>query len=1203
MNLKKIELYGFKSFADRLVIDFKSNITAIVGPNGCGKSNFADAVRWVLGEQSPSVLRCKKMSEVIFSGTTSRRSLSYCEVSLYLDNEQKLYPVDYDEVVITRKLYRNGESEYYINKNVCRLKDIIDLFRDSGIGREGYSIIGQGKIEEILSQKPEARRQIFEEAAGISRHKARKLETERKLIRTRDNISRISDILAEIESKLAPLEKEAKDASRARELKNQLKILEISHFLFQCENSSAERAKVKARLAKVVSKLEECIAEQKRLNSDYNLAMLDVANSDNYANRLRDKITDLMLAAERKAGDSRVIAERLANLTSEAETISAEIAAANARLALRQAEREEKIALFNEKNVLLIEKKRTSEELTGSFAALQADVAQQEKTLEKSREKLITDMDKLSGIDKERVKLELERDMLLDSIKEGKTSFDEKKTELDKVSGEQAKLKAELEGIVTERNTKLQEKALADKNFFDSSTELKDTLAKKSQLESLLRELNLGIKFLEDYIRDYSGYGETVRRLMSAAGENKRISSLILGTVGEVIDVPKDLQLAIEIALGGAIQNIITQTEYDASELIDFLKEKGLGRATFLPLSAVKANPINPRHQEAEDEDGAVGIASELIRTDKRFDNIMSNLLGRTLIVEDKESAIRIAKKYGYAFRIVTLDGAIFQQSGAMTGGSPPSKSTRILSRETELEELYKKRKNTTKELEILVADIQDLTAENSELERALKIIEARIHRLDIDVEGLQAKIAAVESEVLRYKSELDKLMQGSGAAYNKIEELEKHISAAVKSSTEISAEKTSADDFISETREKFIRDKERLDAVSKSATAAVMEVTAVQNELDNINRDLGIGKADISNLNIALLDLKARRITNEKGIKEAQAQIDTTVYTDEEKAELEKMKAELVALDEHKKNMQQQITNLDAAKNEASELYNKITTDKIREESALERIDIDIENLSVRVSQDYDLDYEAAKEFKNRCETPIEFDPSRAAPESLSLRRKIERIGPVNELAEEQFLSESERYQTLKERYDDLVRAEKDLLSIIAELTEEMIQKFTENFKKINDNFQEVFKELFGGGSAKLELEKEDGVNVLDAGIEIMAEPPGKKLNRISLLSGGERALTAIAILFAIIKLKPMPFSILDEVEAALDEGNATRFARYLRKFSKDTQFVVVTHRKPTMELADMLYGVTMENMGVSKLVSVKLEDALSTAEQGEGA
>lgn len=1195
MNLKKIELHGFKSFADKTEIAFESNITGIVGPNGCGKSNVADAVRWVLGEQSPGVLRCKKMQEVIFSGTTNRKSLSYCEVSLYLDNTTHRYPVDYDEVVITRKLFRNGDSEYSINRTVCRLRDIIDLFRDSGIGREGYSIIGQGKIEEILSAKPEARRQIFEEAAGISRHKARKIETERKLERTRDNLSRVQDMVQEIGSRLGPLEKEAEDAKKVKDLKKQLKLTEIMYYLYQTENSQSERGRISKRLEAVNKDKEGQEARLDALNKEYNIGMMDLANSDILSNRLRDEITDFMVRTERNRGESQLYADRLRRLQQGETEMREEKRDIERRLDEKDETLADKEKAFAEKSVLLLQKNEAYQNLEKQLEQLSLSVERQEKTIEKSNELLFENMDKITEVDKDKTKLELEKRMLLDSMGENKEAYRDAERAMKEATAVRDGLQKQWDALAEERAERVRESEAARKNYTAAAAEWTETELNRRKQAARQNELDIKIKMLEEYKRDFAGYQDVVRRLMNDAEHDGNLKRMILGTVGQVITVPKDLQLAIEVALGGNIQNIITENEYDAGKLIDHLRQRGHGRATFLPIATVRPNPLPRDAESALDEDGVVGLADDLIRYDRRFSGIFSNLLGRTVVVETKEDGMRIAKEYRYSFRIVTMDGVLFQQSGAISGGSQPGKNTRILSRESELEDLKKKQKTVAKDLELLDADLEDLARERDELEKGVKILDARVHKLDVDLEALHAKVEGVDNEVKMHREALDKLAGADGVSATRIRELEELIKSADESHEKMLTEKMDADDFLNEVKETLFKAKQERAELQDTVKSALVEVTSLQSELDGINRDIAALRLEKKVSHERLSELTARLATNDKDIRDAQIKLEQTAIKGEDKEKLDDMRAQLTKIDQHKADLNRRMAEVNEERENLNREIGLCNEKRVREESLLERLDSDIANLSVRIREDYDLDYDRAKGYlEGEDLSEFEFNPIKAQADALTLRRKIERIGPVNELAEEKFQSEKDRYDDCVTQMEDVRKAEADLLKVIEELTSEMMDKFTKSFEQINLNFQEVFRELFGGGMGKLVLEREEGQSALDAGIEIMAEPPGKKPQRMSLLSGGERALTAIAILFAIIKLNPMPFSILDEIEAALDEANASLFAQYLRKFSGDTQFIVVTHRKPTMEQADVLYGVTQQERGISKLVSVKLADAL---------
>ena len=1199
MNLKKIELHGFKSFADKTEIPFESNVTGIVGPNGCGKSNVIDAVRWVLGEQAPKTLRVTKMPDLIFNGTTNRLSLSYCEVSLYLDNEDRRYNVDFDEVVITRKLVRGGEGEYFINRQPCRLKDIIDLFRDTGIGKEGYSIIGQGKIDEILSSSPDGRRKIFEEAAGISRHKARKIETERKLERARQDMSRINDILTEVGSTLGPLEKEASDACKVKSLREKLKYLEVSLFLHQCENSSENRERLRAKLKKANEELETQTKELERLNNDYNVTMMGIENGSKYSNMIRDEITNLRVAAEKAAGDSRALAKDIEYIKKDNLEIEEGRKVNKIKLEEKAKLIEEKFNLTVEKGNELKIKEQECDEITQEYNKISYAVEQQEKAIEASNEMFVNRLSKSAEIDKDVAALELERKLLLDGLANDKDEYDDKKELFDKVTKIREDFINEKALFEKEKQEKLEEINIANVNKNNAEAEFKEMQAKKVMLQTRIQNLEFKKSLIEENINSYSDYEGSIQNLMKYAESHSDVASKIIGTLAEIITVPRDLQLAIEIALGKSVQNIITKNEHDASDLMRVLRENNLGRATFLPMTTMKYNDLSREQARALDEDGVVGVASELIRYDSQYNNIISNLLGKTVIVEDQQTALRISKKYGYSFRSITLEGDVYSPSGALTGGATAKGGAKILSRESEKEEAAKKLRQAKKDLELISADLGDREEELKELSNAVGVISSRIAKLDIDITKVDGDIARCDKELDFYQQEMKKLFAGNEGSLTRIDEIEKLLKQASKNKETIASDKVGTDDYIAELKNKFFEDKQIREVLNKQVTAVMMEVTALRNEIDSIEKEIAGLKAECRILESELLDFEVREKFNNGRLERINKDLESTVFSEEEKKKLDDLKQELEGLEAEKERMNVLVKELDLKRIEQNELVGKIKEKCIREEANLEMIDTAIQAMSQRMEENYGYDLEAAKAYHVTVDPiaiEVEFVPDKANNEINSIRRKIERFGPINELAEEKFREETERYNDLNNQFNDVQKAEQDLVQIINELTTEMVEKFTVSFNQINTNFNEVFKELFGGGRAKMELEK--GVNVLEAGIEIMAEPPGKKLSNLAPLSGGERALTAIAILFAIIKLNPMPFSILDEIEAALDDNNAKLFAQYLNKFSKSTQFIVVTHRKPTMQLCNTLFGVTMQEKGVSKTVRVKLEEAEKHAE-----
>ncbi len=1200
MNLKRIEIFGFKSFADKVSIDFTSNITGIVGPNGCGKSNVADAVRWVLGEQSPTVLRCKKMPEVIFSGTDNRKSLSYCEVSLFLDNEKKFYAVDFDEVVITRKLYKSGESEYLLNNTVCRLKDIIELLRDSGIGKEGYSIIGQGKIESILDTKPEARRQIFEDAAGISKFRARRQETERNLDRTTMNMERLNDTMMEIERSLAPLEEDAKTANKAKELKHRMKMIDVHYYLHQTEHSAETRATLTKRVSLAQKASATAMEELNTCSRDYNLAMMDIENSDIYLNTLRGQITERLVVAEHKLGETKVLSERLTNLKEKGQDIVAEIASCSNRQIDREQRREESLVKLEKCQTELVSQEALCEELGTELEKIKAEVQHQELTLQHSNDMVSNTTEQLHLFDKDETKLAVELNLLTSSLGASKEDYKEKlgkikatERDIGNISNERLQVQEERDAKVSERN------AVIDR-FNIAQSELRKDTATLEKSKYAVDEYKFKINNVKKITSEYLNYGHAVQYLMRDAGRNPALQNLIIGTVGNVITVPRDLQLAIEIALGGSIQNIIVEKDSDATQIIRYMREKNLGRATFLPIASMRGSTLPPNVDRILDEDGVVGVASDLIRYNRRYGSIISNLLGRTIIVEDSETAMKINKRYGTGTRMVTLQGSVFAPSGAITGGSNVSSGSSILRGDSQLKALEDKLKIAENQYMVEQSNIDDLKAEIAQFESDIKVINARINQLEKDLTAYDVRLTALQNEASIFQTEIDRILAKDAENSAKIKALQNQIQIASADKNSAETEKISAKDLLSEQRLKLNEAREELAEAQESYTDVANAVTSLKREIELLNTTINDATAEIKALQAQMIDAERRKAINEQDVIDAESKVDISKYDEEDRKQIESMQKEVEELEATKKLTQQKCADLNNTKELLNGKIREAEEKRVREESALERMQAEIVMLTERIATDYDMDYESAIAYRKANEAEnFELDLDKAVSESTSLRRKIERLGPLNELAESRFIEEKERHGSLQSQYDDLVKAGDDLQKLIKQLTSEMTEKFTKSFEQIQVNFSEVFCELFNGGKAQLVLDMADADSVLEAGIDVIAEPPGKKPQRLSLLSGGERALTAIAILFAIIKLKPMPFSLLDEIEAALDDSNVHLFAQYLRKFADKTQFVVVTHRKPTMSLADMLYGVTNQEKGVSTLVSVKLEEALDTLEK----
>ncbi len=1200
MNLKKIELHGFKSFADKTEIVFNSDITGIVGPNGCGKSNVIDAVRWVLGEMAPTSLRVSKMAELIFNGTEQRRSMSYCEVSLYLDNSDHKYDVEFDEVVVTRRLDRSGKSEYFINRQECLKNNIVALFRDTGIGKDGYSIIGQGKIDAILASSPEARRKIFEEAAGIAAQKEQRTRTESKLQTARLNMSRIFDILKEIGDRLEPLRKEAEAASKAKALKEELKFYEIKQYLYQCENSESERRAMEEKLAKTAQELAGCSEDFNRVSSEYNLAMQEIENCDVEQRELNEKLTMSLVEAERAAGDGRALGERI----EQAKRRDTEI----------KNQRIQNAALLDDKAVRITAKTEEAEQAKAELVKLKAElealdkknaslnlkIIGEEREMETLREMYIENVTKNAEIDKDAAKLALRKQILEKDLGSAKDEYDDRRRLSDESQSRLEALNAKLDGIIAERDKALNDSREGEKNLAAAETELSEAEHKRANTAAEIKNVEYSITSVEALISNYYDYEDSVQNLMKAAAEDPGIKQKIVGTVAEILTVPKDLRTAVGIALGKAWQNIVTADEYDAADLMSLLRERRLGRATFLPLTTMKYNDLPREFAKVRDESGVVGVASELVDYDSRFANVVSNLLGKTVIVEDQETGLSISKKYGYSFRVVTLEGDMFQTSGALTGGSVSKNRSGVFSRESELKNFKARRDKLKKDLQLLTEVIADLKEEVTKQTSALSFLKARVNKLEVSIASVNGEINQVKGEIDFHRGEMEKLFRGNEDKLKELEQIETALKAAEASKKGAANEKISANSYIDELKAKHTGDKEAAAAIAQQLADKRVEITSVSGELDACDREIVQLKTECRSIEETIRGLDVEEKINLSELGRMTAELERTKFSDADQAKIDALRASLGAADEKKKKMNARVKELDAERQRLNDLAARIRERGAKEESKLTLISTSLDNAAVRIVENYGYDFDMSKEYIDSLDAEVSaqyaFEPSKAASHVNSLRGRIERIGPINELAESAYNDEKVRYDELQEQYADLEKSEKDMVTLIKDLTEEMTEKFTVSFNQINRNFNEVFAELFGGGRAKMELEP--GVDVLEAGIEIMAEPPGKKLTNLAPLSGGERAMTAIAILFAIIKLNPMPFSILDEIEAALDDANARVFAQYLKKFSQFTQFIVVTHRKPTMSLCDTLFGITMQEMGVSKTVQVKLEEAVKYEE-----
>lgn len=1188
MNFKQLDLAGFKSFADRIEIKFDDGVTAIVGPNGCGKSNIADAIRWVLGEQSSKTLRGSSMQDVIFNGTEKRKSLSYCEVTMIFDNVDRFFKYEFDEIAVTRKLYRSGESEYLLNKTPCRLKDITNLLYDSGLGRDGYSIIGQDQVGRILSSKPEDRRSIFEDAAGISKYKSRKVEAERKLERTKDNTLKLQLVIDEIERQLGPLKKQSEDAKKFLELKESLRKLEINAYIYQYENAHDMKAKIGGKLTAITEELELRQAELAEVSEKYSNNMASIDAIDKTVERLHESILNLTVSLEKQVGEANVVRERVKFLKEQNNKLSLDLINYDKLVEVLETRLKDRDESLRESNKALENLKKEEEEITQKYLMVIDELNLSEDEAESSQKSMFDAFDKLTNIKSNSSRLATEKKANEESLNEIKLRKETLKSRIK----ENEKLRDEiLESLkeLQKQNNEQKETVLKSRLYLQSKQEqISDFESEKQNAATRIQVYENRKRMLEEMQAEHEGYAGSVKKLLKESERNSEFRNKMVGVLASLISVPEKFETAIETALGNALQNIVTKDEQDAKELINFLKQGGFGRATFLPISAMKIRNFSSEDRRMLSYSGCFGIARDLISYGSEIESVISNLLGATVVVDNLDTAISFAQNTRFEYKIVTLDGDIINPKGSMTGGSRKSEAVNLISRDREIKTLGAEIEKFQNLLTNGEAKIKSEKEEYIKLSKQFEFISSKQKELEVELAKENEKLSNLNSIVSSLEGEISSLENSEKIISNKILVITNELKRIDELELMVGANKEGANEAIAKRQNKFIELKEKREKFNTELTEKRVKIASITSEIIATTQEL-------ERLDNQIVDLQNNKRTcehelerNEQNIDESERliayQIENTISA-ETKQKLENLKLEQSKLDENKNSLQQGLKELDERRLYLIDEVNKVNEKKLNEEFKISKVDTDIEAMQTKILEEYDLDYDSCLEFRD-----MEFEFNKGNSEINRIRREISKLGYINVAAIEDSKLLGERYNNLSSQIDDLNKAQEELLQIISELSTEMTNKFTTEFDKINENFKITFRELFGGGNARLELIGNE--NILEAGVEIFAEPPGKKLQSNTLLSGGEKALTAIAILFAILKLKPMPFCLLDEIEAALDEANVYRFAQYLRRFSKETQFIVITHKKPTMELADSLYGVTMEEKGVSKIVSVRLSD-----------
>lgn len=1181
MFLKRLDVVGFKSFAEKISIDFVPGVTAVVGPNGSGKSNVIDAVRWVLGEQSAKSLRGAKMEDIIFSGSDTRKSLNFAEVSLTLDNTDNTLPIDFHEVSVTRRVYRSGDSEFFINNGSCRLKDIVELFMDSGLGREAFSIISQGKVEEILSSKAEERRGIFEEAAGVLKYKTRKKKAEQKLTETQENLNRVQDILYELEGQVEPLKIQSSLAKEFLLKKEELEQFEVSLTVFEIEELHSKWQKLTKELNDLTAREQQMASELAEKEAVLKELRQKMATIDVTLNSEQEVLLTTSQDLEKLEGRKEVLKERKKNASQNKAQLEKSIVEAEAALTRLEAEKKEQSSIVQ---LLGDEVKRLQSLL-------------QEK--QKSLGLLNTNLDE---------SIELHKSDYIEWLNKQATAKNEKQylgQQLQQHDHKNTRLDQENAKYLTERATIFEKKKQSDAALGEIAKEIEQhsfsfrTFAK--QVESakehyqkqetmlykayqFLQQAKSRKELLEEMEEEYAGFFQGVKEVL------KEKASLpgIEGAVAELITVPKDYQTAIETALGAAMQHIVVEQEEHARQAIQFLKKNRYGRATFLPLIVIKGREIpSSQLMLLKNHSSYLGIASDLIQFDAKYAQVAMNLLGTVIIARDLKGANDLAKLVGHRYRFVTLEGDVVNPGGSMTGGASKQKTSSLLSRKAELEELKLKLMDMEKKTNQLEKQVRQLKVEISQHEEKLnemtqqgtalrekeqllksgyreiemqeKTINERLHLYDLDKNQLMEEQQQRTARLM----EIDELLSQCSVELNQLDE--KIANLTEQKQNQASSKETLVEE-ISELKVSLASKREQLRNQSENLQRLSDEWKTTANKLEMYQEDLSLLTNEMTNSSSG----------EEQLADAAQAKLTTKNDTIEK----------IATLRGQKESLQTEIEALDLDLRERSRQYKGVVEILKDEEVKLNRLDVELENRLDTLREEYSLSFEAAKE-----KYPLTLPIDEAKRKVKLIKLAIEELGTVNLGAIDEYERVSERYEFLLTQKSDLQQAKDTMLQVISEMDEEMARRFSETFYAIRDQFGTVFKALFGGGRAELKLTEPE--NILETGVDIVAQPPGKKLQNLSLLSGGERALTAIALLFSILKVRPVPFCILDEVEAALDEANVYRFSQFLKEFSEQTQFIVITHRKGTMEGADVLYGITMQESGVSRLVSVRMEEA----------
>ena len=1181
MYLKSIEIHGFKSFANKIVFQFHNGITGIVGPNGSGKSNVADAVRWVLGEQRIKQLRGASMQDVIFSGTETRKPLSYAYVAITLDNSDHQLAIDYDEVTVARRIYRSGESEYLINGTPCRLKDVNELFYDTGIGKEGYSIIGQGQIDKILSGKPEERRELFDEAAGIVKFKRRKAAAQTKLENEKQNLVRVNDILSELEKQVGPLEKQSEVAKVYLRKKEELKSLDINVFLLENKRLREQLASAEEKYNLASTELGETGEKYEGIKEEYERIQQEIESLDVAIEAAREQLTDTGLMRGKLEGEINVLKEQINSAHGSENHLNNRKAALEEEIAGKEQEKQDILTDKKDTDTQVQEIAEAAAKAKADLEAIQNKITELNNNIETGKNTIIGELNQRATIKSKMGRF----DTMMEQINIRKAELNSRllRAKSDEAAREETvkKLEETFETVTEELRQMTEQEAASELELGNIRENLTGLDAKLRETQTRFHQEQSKLEALTNITERYDGYGGSVKKVM----EQKEKEKGIIGVVADIIQVEAKYETAIETALGGNIQNIVTDNEETAKHMIGFLKQNRLGRATFLPLTSI-TKPQEFKNPEALKEKGVIGMADELVGTEEEYRNVAKAMLGRIVVVDNVDNAVKIARKFDYGIRMVTLEGELLVPGGAISGGAFKNNSN-LLGRRREMDELEKKVKKLSEDITTYNQKIEDTKSKRNKLRMDLEALKTEMQRKSIEQNTARLNISQA-------RERMEEEAESAQSLKLEEQEIETRIFEIRSGKESITQELAASEELEKTTQEQilgFQKELEscRLEESEASAHAGEWEVKVEkmrqaldykQANVDRIGGELERAQAELNEILEALTE-NAQEVERKKNNI---LEIEKTIAASHENQDASRKK-----LDEDiakKEELSAKQKDFFRSREEMSERMNALDKEVYRLGEQKKKLEDGIEGQINYMWDEYEITLSDAAGLRNE-----EMNDLPAMKREISgLKDEIRKLGNVNVNAIEDYKNLMERYTFMKTQHDDLVEAEKTLEGIIEELDTAMRKQFTEKFAEISREFDKVFKELFGGGKGTLELMEDE--DILEAGIRIIAQPPGKKLQNMMQLSGGEKALSAISLLFAIQNLKPSPFCLLDEIEAALDDSNVGRFAKYLHKLTKNTQFIVITHRRGTMEQVDRLYGITMQEKGVSTLVSVNLID-----------